>query len=95
MKAAILTLSDKGARGERADASGPALEKWLDERGVRTLHTELIPDDEETIVVKLMGWADSGIRPDPHHRRHRGIAARRHPGGDRGSSTGCSPASAK
>ena len=59
MKAAILTLSDKGARGERADASGPALEKWLDERGVRTLHTELIPDDEETIVVKLMGWADS------------------------------------
>jgi molybdopterin-guanine dinucleotide biosynthesis protein MobB len=60
MKAAILTLSDKGARGERADASGPALEKWLSERGVQTLHTEVIPDDAETIVVKLMGWADSG-----------------------------------
>ena len=59
MKAAILTLSDKGARGERVDASGPALEKWLAERGVRTLHTEIIPDDEETIVVKLMGWSDS------------------------------------
>ncbi len=60
MKAAILTLSDKGARGERADASGPALEQWLAERGVQTLHTEIIPDDEDTIVVKLMGWADSG-----------------------------------
>ncbi len=60
MKAAILTLSDNGARGERADASGPALEQWLAERGVQTLHTEIIPDDEDTIVVKLMGWADSG-----------------------------------
>lgn len=59
MKAAILTLSDKGARGERADASGPALEKWLAERGVRTLHREVVPDDVDTIVVKLMGWADS------------------------------------
>ena len=59
MKAAILTLSDKGARGERADASGPALAEWLKERGVTTLHAEVIPDDEETIVVKLMGWSDS------------------------------------
>ncbi len=60
MKAAILTLSDRSSRGERPDASGPALEKWLAERGVATLFSEIIPDDEETIVVKLMGWADSG-----------------------------------
>lgn len=60
MKAAILTLSDKGARGEREDTSGPALEKWLEERGVKTLHTEVIPDDLDAIIVKLMGWADSG-----------------------------------
>jgi molybdenum cofactor synthesis domain-containing protein len=60
MKAAILTLSDKGARGERSDASGPALEQWLAAQGVETLHSEVIPDDVETIVVKLMGWADSG-----------------------------------
>jgi molybdopterin-guanine dinucleotide biosynthesis protein MobB len=60
MKAAILTLSDRSSRGERADASGPALEKWLATQGVATLYSEVIPDDEETIVVKLMGWADSG-----------------------------------
>jgi len=60
MKAAILTLSDRSSRGERADASGPALEKWLAERGVKTMYSEVIPDDEETIVVKLMGWSDSG-----------------------------------
>jgi molybdopterin adenylyltransferase len=59
MKAAILTLSDKGARGEREDKSGPALAQWLSERGAKVMHTEVIPDDEELIVVKLMGWADS------------------------------------
>jgi molybdopterin adenylyltransferase len=60
MKAAILVLSDKGSRGERQDTSGPALEVWLAGHGVKVMHTELIPDDEELIVVKLMGWSDSG-----------------------------------
>jgi molybdopterin adenylyltransferase len=60
MKAAILTLSDKGARGERTDASGPALEAWLTERGVTVLHREISPDDLDSIIVKLMGWSDSG-----------------------------------
>lgn len=60
MKAAVLTLSDKGARGERADASGPALETWLAEQGVIVTRREIIPDDVETIVVTLTEWADSG-----------------------------------
>jgi molybdopterin-guanine dinucleotide biosynthesis protein MobB len=59
VKAAILTLSDKGARGERADASGPALQSWLADREVTVLHTEVIPDERDEIIVKLMGWADS------------------------------------
>ena len=59
MKAAILVLSDKGARGERQDTSGPALEEWLAKQGVKVMHMELVPDDEELIIVKLMGWADS------------------------------------
>jgi molybdenum cofactor synthesis domain-containing protein len=59
MKAAILTLSDKGARGEREDQSGPALEKWLAERGVTVLHAEIVPDELDIIYVKLEGWADS------------------------------------
>jgi molybdenum cofactor synthesis domain-containing protein len=60
MKAAILTLSDKGARGEREDRSGPALEAWLAERGVTVLHAEIVPDELDIIYVKLEGWADSG-----------------------------------
>lgn len=60
MKAAILTLSDKGSIGERSDASGPALEKWLAEREVATLEYTMIPDDIEMIAATLKEWGDSG-----------------------------------
>lgn len=60
MKAAILTLSDKGSRGERADASGPALVAWLAEQGVETVRTEIIPDEADLISARLAAWADAG-----------------------------------
>ncbi|HEY3309974.1 MAG TPA: MogA/MoaB family molybdenum cofactor biosynthesis protein [Desulfuromonadaceae bacterium] len=60
MKAAILTLSDKGSRGERADASGPALSSWLAAREVETGRAEIIPDEAVLIADKLREWADSG-----------------------------------
>jgi len=61
MRAAILTLSDKGSRGERVDESGPALAAWLVERSVATVRTLIIPDDFETIVATLTEWADSDV----------------------------------
>ena len=61
MKAGILTLSDKGARGERTDLSGPALTEWLRSRGVETAAYEMIPDEMELISDKLAEWADSGM----------------------------------
>ena len=61
MRAAILTLSDKGSRGERTDDSGPALSAWLAERGVRTVHAHVIPDEYEQIVQVLTDWADRDI----------------------------------
>ena len=48
IRAAILTLSDKGSRGERTDESGPALSSWLAERGVHTVHAHVIPDEYGT-----------------------------------------------
>ncbi|MGD0842742.1 MAG: MogA/MoaB family molybdenum cofactor biosynthesis protein [Geobacteraceae bacterium] len=60
MKAAILTMSDKGAGGLRTDASGPALEKWLADRDVATLAYKMIPDDTEMIAATLSEWSDSG-----------------------------------
>jgi molybdenum cofactor synthesis domain-containing protein len=60
IKAAILTMSDKGAVGERSDANGPALEKWLAEHEVTTLKYKMIPDDIATISATLKEWCDSG-----------------------------------
>jgi molybdenum cofactor synthesis domain-containing protein len=60
VKAGILTLSDKGARGERTDLSGPALTEWLGRKGVETAVYEMIPDDMDRISSKLSEWADSG-----------------------------------
>lgn len=61
MRAAIVTLSDKGSRGEREDLSGPALAAWLAERGVSTSRTVVIPDDFELIVSTLIEWSDADI----------------------------------
>jgi len=63
MRAAILTLSDKGARGEREDLSGPALSGWLIQKGVVVECISLIADDFEQIVSTLEKWTDS-LAPD-------------------------------
>ena len=59
MRAAILTLSDKGVRGEREDLSGPALSDWLTRQGVVVECHSLIADDFEQIVSTLEKWVDS------------------------------------
>ena len=61
MKAAILTLSDKGSRGERIDTSGPALSSWLAGHGVETTRSAIIADDAQEIAVTLAEWADSDV----------------------------------
>ncbi len=58
MKAAILTVSDKGDRGEREDRSGPALASWLAERQVEVVFTRLLADEAGAISAQLAGWAD-------------------------------------
>lgn len=61
MNAAILTVSDKGHRGERADQSGPALASWLAARGVQVVLTRVLPDEAPDIAAQLIEWADSGV----------------------------------
>lgn len=60
MKIAILTLSDRSARGERVDASAPALADWLAHKGYGVAQTLVVPDDFDTIVARLTAWADGG-----------------------------------
>lgn len=56
--AAVITVSDKGYRGERVDTSGPALCAILESRGYEVVRTAVIPDEEEYIKSALIKCAD-------------------------------------
>lgn len=56
----ILTVSDRSARGERPDASGPALERVLEGKNWLVPRKEILPDDLETLRDLLASWADAG-----------------------------------
>ena len=56
--AAVLTVSDRAARGEREDKSGPALRKMLEEHGWTIIRSEIVPDERADIEATLKDWAD-------------------------------------
>ena len=62
-KAAVITVSDKGARGERVDESGPAAKEMLEEAGYEVVETLIIPDEPEELKTELIRLADE-VRAD-------------------------------
>ena len=56
--AAVITISDKGYRGERVDTSGPNLVEILKEKGFEVTYTSMLPDDREMIRAELCKCAD-------------------------------------
>ena len=56
--AAVITISDKGFRGERVDTSGPNLVQILQDRGFDVTYTAVIPDNREMIKAELCKCAD-------------------------------------
>ena len=56
----ILTLSDRSARSERADASGPALADLIRVQGWSIVAQRILPDDEASICAGLIEWVDGG-----------------------------------
>ena len=60
MRIGIMTLSDRSARGEREDASGPALADLVRTQGWSVAEQAIFPDDESAIRIALTNWADSG-----------------------------------
>lgn len=55
----LLTLSDRSSRGERADASGPALALLIQSQGWSIVKQQILPDEESAIREQLIAWADS------------------------------------
>ncbi len=56
--AAVITVSDKGFRGEREDTSGPALCDMLRGNGWDVVYTALVPDEKALIERELISCAD-------------------------------------
>ena len=56
--AAVITISDKGYRGEREDTSGPNLVRILKEKDFEVVYTSMVPDDREMIKQELVKCAD-------------------------------------
>jgi len=57
-RAAVLTLSDKGSRGERKDESGPIIVQMLEQAGYSVVTQILLPDEQSAIEAQLINLAD-------------------------------------
>jgi molybdenum cofactor synthesis domain-containing protein len=60
LRTAIITLSDKGAKGEREDESGAAIREMVASIGAEVRHYAVLPDDRPRIAAELARLADSG-----------------------------------
>jgi molybdopterin adenylyltransferase len=54
----VLTLSDKGSRGEREDTSGPRIQEMLRDAGYVIALSGILPDRQNLIEQTLVAWAD-------------------------------------
>ncbi len=60
MRVAVLTVSTRGAAGERADASGDAIVAWAAGHGWQVAARDIVADDTAAIARQLVRWADGG-----------------------------------
>ncbi len=57
-KVVILTISDRGSKGEREDTSGPLIQEMVRNLPGEVIHYEIIPDEKEEIAEALKKSAD-------------------------------------
>ena len=58
-RVAVITLSDKGARGEREDVSGQVIEDMVKEAGYKVVSRQLLSDDRQGLTDALISLCDS------------------------------------
>jgi len=61
---AIITVSDRSARGEREDLSGPELKRLVEAKGGRVLSLTVVPDEKEIIKQKLIELCQGAKAPE-------------------------------
>ncbi len=54
----VLTVSDRSSRGERPDASGPALVEQIRRQGGEVVLQSIVPDDRKILQETLAAWSD-------------------------------------
>jgi molybdopterin adenylyltransferase len=57
-KAGVLTMSDKGSRGERVDESGELARHILEDEGFEITEYKIVPDKVEDITSTIKDWCD-------------------------------------
>ena len=62
-KVVILTISDRGSKGEREDASGPLIREMVTDLPGKVVHYEMIPDEKDLIAEALKKSVDE-LRAD-------------------------------
>jgi len=60
VRAAVITVSTKGAAGQRTDESGPAMREALEAAGHEVLRADLVPDDANAIATAILAAAQAG-----------------------------------
>jgi molybdopterin adenylyltransferase len=60
-KAAVVTVSDKGSRGEREDESGPVARRMLEGEGIEVVRSEVVPDDIGVLAGLLLDLCEEGL----------------------------------
>jgi molybdenum cofactor synthesis domain-containing protein len=60
LTAAVLTISDAGAAGEREDTSGALVLEMLEGAGFTVARYEIVPDSQSGVAERLREWADGG-----------------------------------
>lgn len=59
IRTGILTVSDKGSRGERVDGTGPAIREVLESQGYSIEYYGMVPDEIERISMELIHMSDT------------------------------------
>jgi molybdenum cofactor synthesis domain-containing protein len=61
VRVAVLTVSDAGHRGDRADGSGDAIAAWIQAKAYTLAERALVPDEMAHISARLIQWADGDV----------------------------------